>query len=344
MKSSLEPDNSDSSSELTAVQRLLNKYPLNPDFLANYTVTAELGSGGFGHVLSAISTKDNVEVAVKLILKRRIPASAWARDRDLGIMPMEVYLVRRCTHPNVVGFKDFYEDERFAYLVMEMHGTQWDATDNPFREDATLRSSAAAQSTRKPIPPPLLRTQSYPLPTRLTRKSSMDLFECIEQNTHLPERHARHVFRQIADAVSYLHTRGIVHRDLKDENIVIDSNLHVKLIDFGSAAFEPLHKKSQLFDRFQGTIQYAAPEILKGQKYKGRPSDVWAMGILLYTMLEGECPFASSEEAMRGSARAPARRVSGECRQLVDWMLEKIPERRPTAEQVLGHSWMNVQL
>ncbi|KND04242.1 CAMK/CAMKL/PASK protein kinase [Spizellomyces punctatus DAOM BR117] len=415
-----------SNDDTSPLQRLLNKYPLNAAFLARYQVTAELGSGGFGHVLAATRIKDRKEVAVKLILKRRIPVSAWARDRELGVMPMEVYLVRRCNHPNVIAFEDFFEDERFGYLVMEMHGTQWSATDNAFidekdRKDAmhlakaaeaaraqvdtipeeidppekkenefisnghhsppssptaatatcrhpaiarviceetggaeqvspspphrvrqlsnpTLSSTPAPRSL--PSPPPMARTQSVPLPPKLARKPSMDLFECIEQNAHLPERHARHVFRQIAEAVAYLHSRGIVHRDLKDENIVIDSNLHVKIIDFGSAAFEPSHKKSQLFDRFQGTLQYASPEILRGERYKGRPSDIWAMGVLLYTMLHGECPFSSSEEAMASGYKPPKMQTSAECLQLVDWMLEKTPDRRPSAEQVLQHPWM----
>ncbi|TPX66272.1 hypothetical protein SpCBS45565_g04544 [Spizellomyces sp. 'palustris'] len=422
------PEPSLPNDDASPLQRLLNKYPLNAAFLAHYQVTAELGSGGFGHVLAATRIKDQKEVAVKLILKRRIPVSAWARDRELGVMPMEVYLVRRCNHPNVIAFEDFFEDERFGYLVMEMHGTQWSATDNAFidekdrkdvmhlakaaeaaraqvdtipeeieppekkenefisdahRSGSPPSSPVAATATCRhpaisrvmceetggaeqvspspsyrarqlsnptlpstptprslPSPPPMTRTQSVPLPPKLARKPSMDLFECIEQNAHLPERHARHVFRQIAEAVAYLHSRGIVHRDLKDENIVIDSNLHVKIIDFGSAAFEPSHKKSQLFDRFQGTLQYASPEILRGERYKGRPSDIWAMGVLLYTMLHGECPFSSSEEAMASGYKPPKMKTSAECLQLVDWMLEKTPDRRPSAEQVVQHPWM----
>lgn len=65
------------------------------------------------------------------------------------------------------------------------------------------------------------------------------------------------------------------------KNIVIDENLQVKLIDFGSAGLEPKDNPNFLFDRFQGTIQYASPEILKGEKYRGKPVDIWALGIIL---------------------------------------------------------------
>ncbi|KAJ3008722.1 hypothetical protein HKX48_008381 [Thoreauomyces humboldtii] len=409
------------------VQRLLNRYPLNETFLAKYTITAELGSGGFGHVLAAVRESDGKEVAVKLIYKKRIPVHAWARDADLGVMPMEVYLVKRCNHPNIVGYEDFFECERFAYLIMEMHGTQWSVEGHPYMKESTDQDRAAAgrdaavenasravsklsvdvapshavtpdspppsptnrllnrvieeepsvisngasiasnaktqqqppqlrsrqnshppsgiqqqqqppnPSLLAPRPPPLVRAQSFP--AILTRKPSMDLFEHIEAHSHLPERHARRIFIQITSALSYLHSHGIVHRDLKDENIVIDANLDVKLIDFGSAAFETVHNKKASFDRFQGTLHYASPEILAGKKYRGKPSDIWALGVLLYTMLFGECPFRNSDEACDGPYKRPRVDVSRSCLRLVDWMLEKDPTRRPTAEEVLEHTW-----
>ncbi|KAJ3163498.1 hypothetical protein HDU86_000078 [Geranomyces michiganensis] len=368
------------------VQRILNRYPLNSAFLEKYFITAELGSGGFGHVLAATCRADAQEVAVKLILKKRIPVHAWARDPELGVMPMEVYLVKRCSHPNIVGFKDFYECERFAYLIMEMHGTQWKVGEHPHTESESSNTTTAAAATNaavhQPPPPPRARINSHPphgidvfsttssnsstagtaagsssspqtlaapppllransFPAVLTRQASMDLFEHIEAHSHLPEQHARHIFSQIASAVAYLHSLNIVHRDLKDENIVIDASLTVKLIDFGSAAFENASSnKKASFDRFQGTLHYASPEILEGRRYKGKPSDIWALGVLLYTMLFGECPFKNSDEACGGDYKRPRVSVSAECLALVNWMLEKAPDARPSALQVLEHPWI----
>ncbi|KAJ3181436.1 hypothetical protein HDU87_001043 [Geranomyces variabilis] len=352
------------------VQRILNRYPLNAQFLAKYFITAELGSGGFGHVLAATCRADGLEVAVKLILKKRIPVHAWARDPELGVMPMEVYLVKRCSHPNIVGFKDFYECERFAYLIMEMHGTQWKVDEHPHTEcepatgaaanpppptprsrlnshpphapDVSSNSTSTSSSAAPPtlaVPPPLLRANSFP--AVLTRQPSMDLFEHIEAHSHLPEQHARHIFSQIASALAYLHSLNIVHRDLKDENIVIDASLTVKLIDFGSAAFENASSnKKASFDRFQGTLHYASPEILEGRRYKGKPSDIWAMGVLLYTMLFGECPFKNSDDACGGAYKRPRVPVSDACLALVNLMLEKSPDARPSALEVLNHPWI----
>jgi serine/threonine protein kinase len=82
-------------------------------------------------------------------------------------------------------------------------------------------------------------------------RKSMDLFECIEKYESFAEPLARQIFAQIVRGVCHLHEIGLVHRDIKDENILIDDNFHVKLIDFGSSAFfDPTGVK--LFDMFLG--------------------------------------------------------------------------------------------
>ena len=68
----------------------------------------------------------------------------------------------------------------------------------------------------------------------------------------------------MVSAVSYLHSINILHRDIKDENIILDQRFHVKLIDFGSAAFL---REGVLFGTFCGTLEYCSPEVLQGNKY-----------------------------------------------------------------------------
>lgn len=130
----------------------------------------------------------------------------------------------------------------------------------------------------------------------------------------------------------------LLKRVISNLPVLIDANFRIKLIDFGSATVEPF--PDHYFDRFQGTIQYASPEILRGEKYRGRPNDIWSLGILLYTILFGEAPFVNAQSAMTGPYKTPRFKCSAMCLELLDWMLEKHAGRRPTIEQVVKHKWL----
>ena len=86
----------------------------------------------------------------------------------------------------------------------------------------------------------------------------MDLFDYIELNTNMPEAQIKSIFRQVSRAIQHLHKNKIVHRDIKDENVILDGDGIVQLIDFGSSAYI---KSTRRFDTFCGTIDYAAPEV-----------------------------------------------------------------------------------
>ena len=93
-------------------------------------------------------------------------------------------------------------------------------------------------------------------------------------------------------------------RDIKDENIILDEHSNIQLIDFGSATH--LRPDKKRFDLFCGTLDYASPEVLMGHPYDGPQQDVWALGILLYTLVYKEVPFLNIDEIIRGEMRTPA--------------------------------------
>ncbi|KAF8466970.1 hypothetical protein BDZ91DRAFT_154082 [Kalaharituber pfeilii] len=165
----------------------------------------------------------------------------------------------------------------------------------------------------------------------------MDLFDYIELRTNMDEEEARNIFVQVARAIYHLHTKAlVVHRDIKDENVVLDGDGNIKLIDFGSAAYI----KNGPFDVFVGTVDYAAPEVLAGNSYAGKPQDIWALGVLLYTICYKENPFYNVDEIMDHEIRIP-HIISQENLDLIHLMLDRDVDRRPTIEQVLAHPWFD---
>lgn len=239
--------------QLTVSARNLENHSLHPQFAAKYSIGEELGSGGFGFVVSAIQKNTRREVAVKFIFRDKVPAHAWAKDSDLGMIPMEIYVLKNVRHPSIIAFLDAYQDSKFFYLVMELHGTQWSAT-NPLLVTSESRLSKLAAATEQqqsrsgmsslgpPTPPeepffPPVDEHGQPRPNLLVRRTSCDLFECIEHHSKFSENLAKTIFRQIIECVSYLNDIGVCHRDIKDENIVIDNNY---VVSFRTASMMPM--------------------------------------------------------------------------------------------------------
>ena len=170
----------------------------------------------------------------------------------------------------------------------------------------------------------------------------MDLFDYIELRVGMQEIECRHIFRQVVDAIHHLHIKAqIVHRDVKDENVVLDGENRVKLIDFGSAAYI----RNGPFDVFVGTIDYAAPEVLQGRAYAGPEQDVWALGILLYTIVFKENPFYNIDEILDHPLRLPPLEdpYSDDCIDLIQNMLNRDVEARLNIEEVKEHPWLMVE-
>ncbi|QLL34055.1 hypothetical protein HG536_0F03800 [Torulaspora globosa] len=167
----------------------------------------------------------------------------------------------------------------------------------------------------------------------------VDLFDLIELKTNMTEFEAKLIFKQVVSGIKHLHEQGIVHRDIKDENVIVDSKGFVKLIDFGSAAYV----KSGPFDVFVGTIDYAAPEVLGGEPYEGKPQDIWAIGILLYTIVFKENPFYNIDEIMEGTLKfSSGAEVSDACINLIKKILNKSAPKRPTIQEIYDDEWMHI--
>ncbi|AWP09823.1 putative NUAK family SNF1-like kinase 1-like [Scophthalmus maximus] len=169
-----------------------------------------------------------------------------------------------------------------------------------------------------------------------------ELYDYIQERRRLPETEARSIFRQIASAVHYCHKNGVVHRDLKLENILLDQDLNVKLADFGLSNH---FQRGSLLQTYCGSPLYAAPEIVKGLPYQGPEVDCWALGVLLYALVYSSMPFDGAshttltEQISQGRYHRP-NPPSDACA-LIDWLLTVRVDERATIEDVANHWWVN---
>lgn len=123
-----------------------------------------------------------------------------------------------------------------------------------------------------------------------------DLGNYILENGAVNENQARIWFGQLCDAIKYLHAMNIVHRDLKLDNILLTKKMQLKITDFGFAKYCVRSNCNRsvvcvLSETYCGTASYSSPELLQRKPYNMRKADVWSLGVILFTLVNGNTPF-----------------------------------------------------
>ncbi|KAF7848819.1 hypothetical protein BT93_L1536 [Corymbia citriodora subsp. variegata] len=177
---------------------------------------------------------------------------------------------------------------------------------------------------------------------------SPDLHRAVVSAGPLPEAEAARIIAQLMRAVAHCHRHGVIHRDIKPDNILFDSRGLLRLADFGSAEVIGGGEPVAALRGVVGTPYYVAPEVVAGREY-GEKVDVWSAGVVLYVMLAGFPPFRGESAVeifgavLRANLRFPPRffrSVSSTAKDLLKKMLCRDASRRPSADQVLSHQWV----
>ncbi|XP_026226946.1 hormonally up-regulated neu tumor-associated kinase homolog A isoform X1 [Anabas testudineus] len=176
-----------------------------------------------------------------------------------------------------------------------------------------------------------------------------NLMNRIYDKKRLDERETQKYIRQLVLAVEHLHRAGVVHRDLKIENLLLDEQDNIKLIDFGLSNCAGILGYSDPFSTQCGSPAYAAPELLSRKKY-GPKVDVWSIGVNMYAMLTGTLPFTVEPFSLRAlhqkmvdkemNPLPPSLSTAAIC--LLKKLLEPDPNKRPNIHQVMADSWLQL--
>ncbi|XP_034055505.1 LOW QUALITY PROTEIN: hormonally up-regulated neu tumor-associated kinase homolog A [Gymnodraco acuticeps] len=176
-----------------------------------------------------------------------------------------------------------------------------------------------------------------------------NLMNLIYDKKRLDERETQKYIRQLVLAVEHLHRAGVVHRDLKIENLLLDEQDNIKLIDFGLSNCAGILGYSDPFSTQCGSPAYAAPELLSRKKY-GPKVDVWSIGVNMYAMLTGNLPFTVEPFSLRAlhqkmvdkemNPLPPSLCTAAIC--LLKKLLEPDPNKRPNIHQVMADSWLQL--
>jgi eukaryotic-like serine/threonine-protein kinase len=344
--------------------------PVPPRRVGPYELLSVIGRGGIGIVYRARHEVSGRLAAVKVL--GPAPAVDATAARRLA---REYEVLRALDHPNIVRVYDAGVHEGYSFLAMELViGLDLRRFLSPVIDEGTLADpsleslldSASDDDDRAPAEPgpeairalaammdePETEPHGYPRahPTfaDAPRSSprpvpSPEVVEALNRPARLARLRA--ALAQVCSALAYVHARGLVHRDIKPTNIMVDDQRVARLMDFGlvKAATESEDSLTQT-GRVVGTYRYMSPEQAQGLPVNAR-SDLYSLGVILYELLAGVPPFASSEPVGLWREILTARPppivlanpgVDRALGALAEALLEKDPARRPaTATEVL---------
>jgi len=292
----------DVSNQLTTTKLLQER----KSFETSYETRHLLGSGGFGTVYAGVRKCDGRLVAIKHIKKNKV--NEWVDEKTSQCIDSSLYTTDNNNNNTTMVPMEVYLQTKLSHIPGVARLLDYYEKDDSF----------------------LLILERF--------EPCRDLFDLITEWGALSESTTRHIFKQVVRTVRQMSEAGVVHRDVKDENILVNTETgQVKVIDFGSAT----ELRTQPYTVFEGTRVYSPPEWIERRRYEAMPATVWSLGVLLYDMITGDIPFENDQQILRGKLNYRTH-VSSDARDLIDCCLTYDPDMRPTLNDILNHPFMNI--
>jgi len=229
--------------------------------VSHYRILQKIGAGGMGEIYLAEDTKLKRQVALKF-LPRHLTTDPDAKER----FEREAQAAAALNHPNIVTVYEIGEHEGQVFIAME------------YVEGRTLKELISDAGADPRVCPDANGNQ----------KKGEHRGSLLQMDTVID------IASQIASGLAAAHAKGIVHRDIKPQNILVDKEGRVKILDFGLAKLKGISSLTKESSTL-GTVHYMSPEQTMGKNVDHR-TDIWSLGVLLYEMLTGKLPFKGDYE------------------------------------------------
>ena len=265
------------------------------DMIGGYQILGSLGSGGFGVVWKAVDN-DGTFVAIKLLNPRHLDQEY--SDSIIKKFFKEAMILAKLDHPNITKLIDFFpiDNNNYAIAMEYVEGVTLQDLFISFTEkqsDAThLEKTMAAQGNDLPTILDSAAAHIQPDQPHTSKPPS--------SRSVMPTDKAMDIAKQMLNGFSYAHEMGVIHRDIKPGNIMIDRQGAVKIMDFGIATISNAPTQETQISQRMFSIHTTAPERFENKVIDHR-SDIYSIGVVFYEMFTGKKPFAfgSNQAIMR---------------------------------------------
>lgn len=313
-----------------------------PKFInGRYLISTQLGQGSYGKVKEILDTYTLQRKAVKIMNKQKLKKIPNGEQNALK----EFQLMKKLSHKNVLTVYDLLRREQEEVLL--------DDEDTLEEEGFTSNFTGASSSVGGTHV--LSRTgggqRSMTKPEKLyliMQYCICGLYDLLQNapDGKLPSWQAHRYFCDLVEGIEYLHSRRIIHKDIKPQNLLIAPDESVKIADFGVAEELDFFTDDSTLKSSAGTPMFQSPEVSAGKSsFCGFKLDVWSAGITLFNMTTGTYPFSGAniylllENISTQTVTIPSD-LAPQLQTLLEGMLEKNPIHRFSISQVKGHRWV----